>query len=473
MKKNIKKPKILMLSVSVILLYACGEPAQLTQAPPLTELRPAAGPEQPLDAEMQANSELRGRPGARHQLAEPRLAQSPLIVNSQPRPTPRSETPAGPLFSSPAPQSSPFEGVPPAPPAPPESERLQAENAQRDLQPDLQRERLAPRAPGPRPPRDTRRAPRRPPGQAGAPPRPRPPQPTPRPSLDPVQAQIALGAKLFFEPLLSGDNSMSCATCHDPAQGFSNGAPTAAGINGQHGNRNTPTIYEARAQSLTFWDGRAGSLEEQALGPIENPIEMNDTLANVVAELQAVPEYVKAFEQAYGNAPNATDIGRAIASFERAVEVDTTPFERFQAGEVSALRADQIRGMNLFFSNRTNCNFCHNGPSFSDQRFFNIGVSQNIPSPDLGRFNVTGLEQDRGSFKVPTLINVAQTAPYMHDGSLPDLAAVVAHYNRGGDPHPNNRLPALNLSAGEQADLVAFLEALSAGDNVAELRALQ
>lgn len=300
------------------------------------------------------------------------------------------------------------------------------------------------------------------------------PTPTPEPTatppvLTPQQTQIALGARLFFEPRLSGNNQMSCATCHDPSKGFSNGTAFATGITGDVGGRNTPTIYEAHAQTLTFWDGRAADLEEQALGPIENPIEMNETLENVITKLSADPVYVNAFAQAYNSAPNSTDLARAIASFEREIRVTNTPDQRFVNGDQAALNASQLRGRNLFFSQRTACVSCHNGASFSDQRFHNIGVNPNV---DLGRFNVTGDNRDRNRFKTPTLINVEKTAPYMHDGSLPDLAAVVAHYNQGGTPNnpgQARQVRPLGLNAQEQADLVAFLEALSGDDNLQDL----
>ena len=505
-----KQNKLVLLAVSLLMLNACGQEAQLATTPSLNEntslnskdVTQSPGNLNQSDLDLSTSSEIRGRRNR-----PPQMAPS---ATPRPTPMPRPETPGSigaPSVDVMAPESP---AVPPTSPAPP-----QAQAPQSPAPPQAQ----APQSPAPppaspvipeppasvqppapaappadqasaqapeRPPRRPRRGrgrggdqPPPPPSPPGPPPEPTPnpvpvptPTPLPTPSLDPAQAQIALGARLFFEPRLSGDNSMSCATCHDPAQGFSNGESTAAGITGARGNRNTPTIYEVSAQTLTFWDGRASTLEEQALGPIENPIEMNDTLPNVIAKLSADPSYVNDFNVAFGTGPSADGIARAIASFERAVEVDTTPFERFQNGEVGAMSQQQVRGMNLFFSNRTNCTICHNGPSFTDQRFLNIGVNFNVPNPDLGRFNVTGNNADRGAFKVPTLINVAQTAPYMHDGSLPNLQAVVAHYNRGGDPNPNNRLRPLGLNQAEQADLVAFLEALSAGDNVAQLRAL-
>lgn len=266
---------------------------------------------------------------------------------------------------------------------------------------------------------------------------------------------------------------MSCATCHDPAQGFSNGRAVAQGITGALGSRNVPTIYAAAAQTLTFWDGRASSLEQQALLPIENPVEMNESLDNAVAKLAADPSYVEAFFEAFNSAPNAQDLARAIASFERALVLEPTPVARFRQGQTNALTPAQARGLNLFNSPRTACATCHSGPNFSDQGFHNIGIGINGPNPDLGRFGVTGFARDRGAFKTPTLLNIARSAPYMHDGSLSSLQQVVAHYNRGGNLNANldPRIRPLNLTAGEQADLVAFLQALSANDNLASLQA--
>ena len=198
---------------------------------------------------------------------------------------------------------------------------------------------------------------------------------------------------------------------------------------------------------------------------------MNETLPNVVAKLSADLEYIAAFNEAYGAPPNADDLARAIASFERAIQVAPTPFERFQSGDATALNASQIRGRDLFFSRATGCARCHAGPNFSDQRFHNLGVGINNVAPDLGRFNVTGVQADRGAFKTPTLLNVAKTSPYMHDGSLPNLAAVVQFYNQGGVPNAQlaRGIRPLGLNATQQADLVAFLEALSADDNLSSL----
>lgn len=294
----------------------------------------------------------------------------------------------------------------------------------------------------------------------------------PAPPDNPVtQGKVELGFRLWFEPRLSANNKMTCATCHNHTLGFSNAQRNAAGVTGQRGDRNVPTLYGALWQRETFWDGRAKSLEEQALGPIENPIEMNESLPNVLKKLAQVPYYQRKFQEVFGTGPSAAGIAKAMASFERALTMAPTPFERYQSGEKDAMSPEQIRGMQLFFSARTQCGSCHQGPALSLGIFANIGIGMNQPNPDLGRFAVTGMPWDKGSFKIPTLLNIARTAPYMHDGSLPSLQAVIEHYNQGGiaNPELDPRVRPLGLSAVEKAELLAFLNSLSAPDNLRSL----
>jgi cytochrome c peroxidase len=235
-----------------------------------------------------------------------------------------------------------------------------------------------------------------------------------------------------------------------------------------------PTIYAAASGTLQFWDGRAESLEAQALKPIEDPIEMDARLPEVIRKLEQHPYYPQKFQQAFGSGITAEGMAVALASFERAVRLKPSSYERFQAGDAEALTMQQARGLAIFTSGRGGCVACHSGPDFTDRQFHNIGIGQDAPLADLGRFRVTGRAEDRGAFKTPTLRNVVKTAPYMHDGSLPTLEAVVAHYNRGGLPNPNldHRLAPLGLRPSEEQDLVAFLRALSAGDNMKELSGL-
>jgi len=292
------------------------------------------------------------------------------------------------------------------------------------------------------------------------------------PPENPVtQGKVELGFRLWFEPRLSANQRMTCATCHHHMKGYSNAEPNAAGVTGARGDRNVPTIYGAMYQRQSFWDGRAQHLEAQALGPIENPIEMNESIPNVLNKLNQVPYYRQKFQEVFGGPPSALGMAQALASFERAVLMAPTPFERFQQGDAQALSPAQIRGMELFHSPRTRCSECHQGPALSDGLFHNLGVGMDRPNPDLGRYNVTQMPWDRGAFKTPTLLNIAKSAPYMHDGSLASLEDVLEFYDEGGRPNPNQdpRIVPLNLSEREEADLLAFLHSLSAPDNLRTL----
>ncbi len=308
------------------------------------------------------------------------------------------------------------------------------------------------------------------------------PQATPSPPVP--QASLAdspnrlpmveLGFRLWFEPRLSANNQLSCATCHHHRKGFSNAEPTAKGVNGQRGKRNPPTIYGVAQQTHQFWDGRAKSLEEQALGPITDPTEMASRMEDVLAKLSAMPYYRQKFQAVFGTAPTADGIAKALSTFERALTVGPSPYDRFLAGDTTALSAQQQRGLSLFNSRKASCSACHNGKLLSNGMFVKTGVNASGSAADTGRFAVTGREQDRGAFKTPTLLNIAQSAPYMHDGSLPTLEAVVDFYNRGGDPAPTVHpyIRPLELTTREKQDLVAFMHALSGPDNLKDLAKL-
>ncbi|MGV3525528.1 MAG: cytochrome-c peroxidase [Candidatus Sericytochromatia bacterium] len=294
----------------------------------------------------------------------------------------------------------------------------------------------------------------------------------PAPPDNPVtQGKVELGFRLWFEPRLSQNNRMTCATCHNHTIGFANGQRVATGVAGIAGRRNSPTIYGLLHQKASFLDGRAPTLEAQAVMPITDPIEMNESLDNVERKLAAVPYYAQKFQEVFGTPPNRDGIGKALASFERALVMGQTPFERYNAGDQSAMSPAQVRGMELFFSGRTRCATCHRGPTFSDRMFNNIGWGMDQPNPDLGRFEVTNMPWDKGSFKTPTLLNVALTGPYMHDGRADSLEAVVEHYNRGGIANEalDPRIRPLGLTPQEKTELVAFLRALSAPDNLRSL----
>ena len=285
------------------------------------------------------------------------------------------------------------------------------------------------------------------------------PVPADNPQTD---AKIRLGAQLYFDTRLSADNTISCGTCHDPRAGFANPHPTDTGIKGQVGGRNSGTVINSAYMRYQFWDGRAGSLEAQALGPIHNPIEMGETLENVVRKLNEIPGYKEQFQSVFGSDVTTDGISKAIAAFERSIVSGPSPYDLRLMGDARAMSPAAVRGQHLF-NGKAHCTPCHGGPLFSDQSFHNIGAGMDRPDPDLGRMNETKDPADRGRFKVPTLRNIAQTPPYLHTGAEKTLLDVVNFYDRGGIPNSNLdplMLP-LRLTAGEKADLVAFLEALT------------
>jgi cytochrome c peroxidase len=267
----------------------------------------------------------------------------------------------------------------------------------------------------------------------------------------------ALGKRLFSEPQLSGDGSVSCATCHDPDRAFTDGVARARGVRGQSGTRNTPTLVNRGIGRVQFWDGRAANLEQQALGPIQAPVEMDLAIAEAVARLARDASYREQFHSVFGGEPTAERLGAALAAYERTIYSVDSPFDRFVAGDPNALSPAAQRGLELFGA-KARCGECHSGPNFTDEAFHSLGVSA-----DTGRGGVTGVAQDVGAFKTPTLREIGRTAPYMHDGSLATLADVVDYYDRGCSPHPNlsSKIVKLGLTAQERSDLVEFLEALS------------
>jgi cytochrome c peroxidase len=314
---------------------------------------------------------------------------------------------------------------------------------------------------------------------------------------EPTADRIALGRKLYFDTRLSKDGTLACATCHDVSRGFTDHRSVSEGIGDQLGKRSAPTTMNAAMMQSQFWDGRAPSLEEQAKLPILNPIEMgHPDAASAMAGVNTDHAYQGLFQKAYGRAPNYDDLGRAIASFERTLIFLDAPFDRFAAGDRTALSAPAQRGLALF-NGKARCVSCHminsSNPLGTDNRFHNIGVSarkQNFEAlagqalgilrqntdpqaldklalqtdmSELGRFLVTKQRQDIGSFKTEQLRNVGLTAPYMHDGSLHTLWDVMDHYNKGGETNAylDGGIEPLNLSEDEINDVVAFLFALT------------
>lgn len=271
----------------------------------------------------------------------------------------------------------------------------------------------------------------------------------------PTPEKIELGKQLYFDPRLSEDSTVSCASCHDPQKGWSNGADVATGIGGKKGGRNSPTVINSAYSTLQFWDGRAKSLEDQALGPIQNPIEMNMTLDQVVARLNGITGYKDQFQKVFGTDVTPDGIAKSIAAFERTVLSGDAPYDKFKAGDQSALSESALKGMKLFFG-KANCSACHAGPNFSDSAFHNIGLD----TEDPGRFAISKLAGDTGAMKTPTLRDIAKTGPYMHDGKLQTLEDVVAHYNKGGNnnPYQDEEIFPLKLSESEVANLVTFMK---------------
>lgn len=271
--------------------------------------------------------------------------------------------------------------------------------------------------------------------------------------------KVELGKLLYFDPRLSEDHTISCASCHDPAKGWSNGERFASGVRGQKGGRSSPTILNSGYFTFQFWDGRALHVEGQALGPIQNPIEMNMKMVDAVDRIAKVPEYQERFAAIFPDGVTEQNIAKAIGAFERTINSGNAPYDRWKAGDKNALSPEAERGRALFFG-KANCSACHSGPHFSDGAFHNIGVGMDDPEPDLGRFVVSKLGGDTGAFKTPTLREIARTAPYMHDGRYATLEETVQHYNKGGTPNEylDEEIFELGLSDQEVADLVTFME---------------
>jgi len=280
----------------------------------------------------------------------------------------------------------------------------------------------------------------------------------------PTDARVELGRLLYFDKRLSDDDSVSCATCHDPKHGFAEARATSSGIRAQVGARNAPTVLNRLFSKEQFWDGRAEDLEEQAHGPIINKIEMGMVSHDeCVAKIKKVQGYQPYFKKAFGT-PDITmpRIAQAIASYERRVLTGDSPFDKYQAGDKSAMNEAAVRGMAIF-NGKGNCVTCHAGFNFTDESYHNLGVGMAAAKPDLGRYEVSKQDIDRGAFKTPTLRNVTESAPYMHDGSEATLQEVIVLYNQGGKPNQwlSKEMRPLNLTAEEQADLLAFLQALT------------
>jgi cytochrome c peroxidase len=313
-----------------------------------------------------------------------------------------------------------------------------------------------------------------------------------------TRAKIELGRQLYFDRRLSKNAEVSCADCHHPESGYARETQFGVGVAGQQGNRNSPTSYNRILSRAQFWDGRADSLEAQAVGPIANPIEMANTHEVAVQFVTGNDVYRAQFESIFGHKPTIDDIGRAIAAFERVIVTGESPYDANEPllklqevfaedlEDLDALkeddpdlfdryvalkqRADAMpmsdsakRGRKIFFSAAANCAACHVGVNFTDEKYHNLGVGMAVDKPDLGRHEVSGVEADKGAFKTPTLRNVELTAPYMHDGSQKTLREVVDWYVIGGHPNPylSDKIKKFEASEQDREDLVAFMKALT------------
>lgn len=287
--------------------------------------------------------------------------------------------------------------------------------------------------------------------------------PLPFPENNPMEPlRVALGEKLFFDPILSRDKSISCASCHLPEKAFTDGRPVAIGVEGRKGTRNSPTILNVAYHPYFFLEGGNPILETQMLGPLETHEEMDFSIAELILRLENDEEYVRLFNETFPDKGiHPFSIAASIAAYERSLLSGNSRFDRFYYFGEKVFTKNEMRGWELF---QKFCVSCHTGPMLSDFGFENIGLY--LDYQDLGRMRVTRDSTDIGKVKTPSLRNVALTAPYMHDGSLSSLREVVEHYNRGGFNHPNKSplIRPLNLDEADKKALEDFLHTLSDRD---------
>jgi cytochrome c peroxidase len=312
--------------------------------------------------------------------------------------------------------------------------------------------------------------------------------PVPVPEDNPLTpAKVELGRLLFFDARLSADGSLACVSCHLPDQGWATHTPLSPAYPTNMERRLSPTLVNVAYNKVLLWDGRAGALEKQALGPIQNPLHMNQNLDLLVEKLRAIPDYAKRFQEVFGTSVNAEGLGKALAAFERTLVTRNAPFDRYMEGDQQAMSESALRGMALF-KGKARCIVCHNGPNFTDGQFHNLGVPEapllthplvqaslrfdakrmNVQEydqvkGDLGRYLVTKEEQDKGAFKTPTLRNVTRRDPYMHNGIFQSLEDILDFYDDGGGavPGKSSLIQPIGFTAQEKRDLLAFLESLT------------
>ena len=309
-----------------------------------------------------------------------------------------------------------------------------------------------------------------------------------------TRAKIELGRQLYFDNRLSKDGTVSCASCHSPSHGYAADTQFGVGVGGQTGGRNSPVAYNRILSDVQFWDGRAATLEAQAVGPIANPIEMASDHAACVKCVAAIPGYKMQFDKIFpGEGVTIDNVAKAIASFERTLVTGPSPYDfnerlrvykdisqdeledmkqnepeefaRYEKlladAKANPMSDSAKRGRDLFFGDKAKCSACHVGANLTDEKYHNLGIGMAKEKPDLGRHDHTKQQSDQGAFKTPTIRNVEQTAPYMHDGSVKTLEEVVEWYDKGGHPNPHldKDIKKLNLTPEEKADLVAFMKA--------------
>jgi cytochrome c peroxidase len=284
------------------------------------------------------------------------------------------------------------------------------------------------------------------------------------PADNPLTAEkIALGKQLFWDKRWSRNGTVACVSCHDPGHGWADARRVSLRFDGTPTPRHSPTLVNRLFSDVQQWAGTRESLEDQAIKASDQHPEL------LVKNLGAIPGYQEQFKRVFGTGVTPDGVAKAIAAYERTILSGNSPYDRFRAGDASALSPAARRGLALF-EGKAKCVACHAGFNFTDESYHNLGVGMDREKPDLGRFTVTKREEHRGAFKTPTLRDVARRPPYMHDGSAKSLAEVIALYDRGGVANPwlSKELKPLGLSAAEQADLVAFLESLT-GEVAAEV----
>jgi cytochrome c peroxidase len=277
----------------------------------------------------------------------------------------------------------------------------------------------------------------------------------PIPAGNPLTPEkVALGKKLFFDTRLSADDSTSCARCHDPKHAFTDNRVLSVGVFGQVSNRHAPSLVGRGFGSAQFWDGRAATLEEQVVDPIQNPKEMGMSVDQVIVRLRSDPAYAGL---------TAESLALALASYVRTIRSVDSPFDRYMSPVGGGLSDLEREGLRLF-RDKARCYICHSGDHFTDEMFHNTGIAwRDGRLQDEGRAVVTHKAYERGAFKTPTLREISNTAPYMHDGSIATLEEVIEYYDRGGNrnPHIDENVVPLHLSGEEKRALLAFLRALS------------